>query len=175
MFDAEDVIVEDTEPGEFDIEPYREVIEEVAGCDRPFEVLIKSVAPSHLGDRHIKEALICQLVGANAPTGADGKDYRGQIHMFLLGDPGAGKTDFGESLVRLAPRSQKSSGNEGTSAAGLTASITRDDFSDGEFTIKAGAIPKCSGGALFLDELDSAGDREQNSILEAMESGVINI
>lgn len=174
-FDAEDVIVEDTEPGEFDVEPYREVIDEVAARDDPFDVLVDSVAPSHLGDRHIKEALICLLVRANAPTGTDGKDYRGQIHMFLLGDPGAGKTDFGEALVRLAPRSQKSSGNEGTSAAGLTAAITRDDFSDAEFTVTAGAIPKCSGGALFLDELDSAGDSEQNALLEAMESGQINI
>ncbi|WP_135807444.1 ATP-binding protein, partial [Halorussus marinus] len=174
-FDAEDVLVEDTDPGEFDVEPYREVIDAVASRDDPVDVLVESVAPSHLGDRHIKEALICQLVRANAPTGADGKDYRGQIHMFLLGDPGAGKTDFGEALVRLAPRSQKSSGNEGTSAAGLTAAITRDDFSNAEFTVTAGAIPKCSGGALFLDELDSAGDQEQNALLEAMESGVINI
>jgi replicative DNA helicase Mcm len=95
--------------------------------------------------------------------------------MFLLGDPGAGKTDFGEAMVALSERARKTSANSGTSAAGLTAAMTKDDFSDSEWTIEAGDIPHCTDGSVFIDELNTASTEEQNAMLEAMESQVINI
>ncbi|WP_338740394.1 ATP-binding protein [Haloplanus salilacus] len=170
VLDAEAVFVDDDSLDEDDLAAYREQLDEIAAAEDPIPTLVDSVATDHFGDQHLKEALLLLLVRGN-----DAASMRGTIHMMLLGDPGTGKTDFGEALVELAPRGKKASGNSGTSAAGLTAAITRDDFSDSEFTISAGAIPQCSGGAVFIDELDSADETDQEAMLEAMESQVINI
>jgi replicative DNA helicase Mcm len=168
VLDAEDVAVDDS-LDEADLQEYREQLDAIAAAEDPVPTLVASVATDHFGDEHLKESLLLLLVRGN-----DAESMRGTIHMMLLGDPGTGKTDFGEALVALAPRGTKASGNSGTSAAGLTAAITRDDFSDSEFTISAGAIPQSSGGAVFIDELDSADERDQEAMLEAMESQVIN-
>lgn len=173
--EVQDVIVEDNNIQEADVEAHRETIDALAAQRNPFDTLIASVAPHHHGDPHIKEGLILQLVRGASLDGDGGQNHRGTVHQLLLGDPGTGKTDFGDALVALSPRAQKASGNEGTSAAGLTAAMTKDGFEDRDLTVTAGAIPKCSGGAIFIDELDSAGSPEQNAMLEAMESQVINI
>lgn len=174
LLDAVDVALED-DAETIDPTDYREEIDGIARRDDPVPALAGAVAPNHQGDPHVKEGLILQLVRANSPTDKSGKEYRGTIHQLLLGEPGTGKSDFGNALVRISPRGKKASGNEGTSAAGLTAAIARDDFGDAEFSITAGAIPQCSGGAIFIDELDKAGNSEQNSMLEAMEDQIINI
>jgi replicative DNA helicase Mcm len=170
VLDAEDVTVDDDSLGEEDLADYRDRLDAIAAAEDPIPLLVDSVATDHFGDEHLKESLLLLLVRGN-----DAESMRGTIHMMLLGDPGTGKTDFGEALVELAPRGTKASGNSGTSAAGLTAAITRDDFSDSEFTISAGAIPQSSGGAVFIDELDSADETDQEAMLEAMESQIINI
>ena len=172
VLDAEDVVVEDDEVGTGDLAEHREAIDRITAHDDPVPKLVDSIATDHYGDQHIKEALLLQLVRGN-----DVESMRGTIHVMLLGDPGTGKTDFGEALVSLAPRGKKASGNSGTSAAGLTGAVVRDSFSDAQFTIKAGAIPQCShpGGAIFVDELDSASTEDQEAMLEAMESQEINI
>jgi len=170
VLDAEAVHVDDDSLDESDLAEYRDRLDTIAAAEDPIPLLVDSVATDHFGDEHLKEALLLLLVRGN-----DAESMRGTIHMMLLGDPGTGKTDFGEALVDLAPRGTKASGNSGTSAAGLTAAITRDDFSDSEFTISAGAIPQSSGGAVFIDELDSADEADQEAMLEAMESQVINI
>ncbi|MFC7248255.1 ATP-binding protein [Halomicroarcula sp. GCM10025324] len=174
ILDAEDVIVEESAMQEVNRDAHQDVIDLLADMHDPMDVLVDSVAPTHYGDEHIKEGLILQLVRGNSPD-AEGTNHRGLVHQLLLGDPGTGKTDFGEALTALSPRGQKTSGNEGTSAAGLTAAMTKDGFDDRDLTVTAGAIPKCSGGAVFIDELDSAGSSEQNALLEAMESGKVTI
>jgi replicative DNA helicase Mcm len=170
VIEASSVQVADDTLDQQDIDRHREAIEEIASLPDPMDALVESIAPDHMGDPHIKEGLVLQLLRGN-----DVEAMRDTVHMFLLGDPGAGKTDFGDALVDLAPRAEKTSGNGGTSAAGLTAAIVRDDFGGSQFTVQAGALPNCSGGALFVDELDSATEADQDAMLEAMESGVINI
>jgi len=174
ILDVEEVIVEESARQQIDRDAHRDVIDELADIHDPISTLVASIAPTHYGDEHIKESLILQLVRGNSPD-AEGTNHRGLIHQLHLGDPGTGKTDFGEALTALSPRAQKTSGNEGTSAAGLTAAMTKDGFDDRDLTVTAGAIPKCSGGAVFIDELDSAGSAEQNALLEAMESGKVTI
>ena len=171
--DVREVIVEDDSLDESDLAQHRARIDDIAARDDPVPLLVDSVVTDHFGDRHIKEALLLMLVRGNV----DADSMRTTLHMMLLGDPGTGKTDFGEALVDLAPRGKKASGNSGTSAAGLTGAVVRDSFSDATFSIKAGAIPQCShpGGAIFVDELDSATEADQESMLEAMESQEINI
>jgi|GEM_PF-165270 len=174
LLDAVEVTVEnDTE--NVDPDAFAEEIEDLSALDDPVMELVDAVAPNHEGDQHVKEGLILQLCRANSPTDSAGKEYGGTLHQLLLGEPGTGKSDFGNALSRLSPRGKKVSGNEGTSAAGLTAALTKDGWGDAEFSVTAGALPQASGGALFIDELDKAGRSEQNSMLEAMEDQVINI
>ncbi|WP_435065941.1 ATP-binding protein [Halobaculum sp. EA56] len=160
-----------------DVEAHHERIDELAAREEVVDLLVASTAPGHIGDEHIKEALLLMLVRGNAPTSSSGKEYRGTVHMLLAGDPGTGKTDFGRAAQRIVPNSGMTSGNGGTSAAGLTAAITKSKFgySDSEWTISAGALPETTGGVLFVDEIDKAGEGEHDSMLEAMEDGEINL
>jgi len=66
--------------------------------------------------------------------------------MLWVGDPGTGKTGLMEAAEELAPRSAMTDGT-GSSEAGLTAAMAKDDFGDGdEWTIAAGTIVRASGG-----------------------------
>lgn len=174
LLDGLDVV---TEESRVDIDPdeYRSELDELSARDDVVDVLAAAVAPDHYGDPHIKEGLLLQLVRGNSSPGESGQDLRGVIHQLLIGEPGAGKSNFGNWLTWISMRAKKASANEGTSAAGLTASLTRDSFGDADFSVTAGAIPQSSGGAIFIDELDKADTSTQNSMLEAMEDQVINI
>ncbi|WP_435143694.1 sigma 54-interacting transcriptional regulator [Halobaculum sp. P14] len=172
-------VVDDLEPLDDDMVSSGDVDEALLGDLRraadPVPALARAALPHHEGDEHLKEALVLQLVGGRDVDGENGKEYRGTMHIATIGDPGTGKSNFGDAIQRLSRRGAKASGNDGTSAAGLTAAITKDGFTDGTATITAGAVPKASGGALFVDELDSAGSSEQHALLEAMEDGQITI
>ncbi|RYJ08286.1 minichromosome maintenance protein MCM [Halogeometricum borinquense] len=174
-FEVLDIEVEDDSTTTPEDGAHEEALSQLRSMDDPIPMLAEACVPHHQGDDHLKEALLLQLVGGADVEGEAGKTYRGTMHVALIGDPGTGKSNFGEAIRRLSPRGAKASGNDGTSAAGLTAAITQDGFSDAEYTITAGAVPKASGGVLFVDELDSAGTSEQHALLEAMEDGKITV
>jgi DNA replicative helicase MCM subunit Mcm2 (Cdc46/Mcm family) len=53
-----------------------------------FKKLVASVAPSIFGLEDEKEAIILQMLGGNAKELPDGVRIRGDINVFLIGDPG---------------------------------------------------------------------------------------
>ncbi len=63
--------------------------------------LLQSIAPNIYGHDTIKEALILQLLGGVRKTADFGPATRGDIHILLIGDPGAGKCVAGDSLIVL--------------------------------------------------------------------------
>lgn len=96
-----------------------------------YDKLCKSVASAIYGQDEIKKAVCCLLFSGSPKVLPDGMRLRGDINVLLLGDPSTAKSQFLKFVERAAPISVYTSG-KGSSAAGLTASIIKDN-SSGEF------------------------------------------
>ncbi len=93
-----------------------EEIKELANRDDVVETLVANTAPSIYGYNRIKEAILLQLFGGAGGTKGDGIKTRGDIHMLLIGDPGAAKSQLLKSAVKIAPKSMFVSGKSATGA-----------------------------------------------------------
>lgn len=71
------------------------------------------------------------LFGGSPKKLPDGMRLRGDINVLLLGDPSVAKSQFLKFVERLAPICVYTSG-KGSSAAGLTAAVIKDNAS-GDF------------------------------------------
>lgn len=148
-------------------------IESLAAATDIYSRLIASIAPSIYGYTDIKEAILLQLFAGNAKTQFDGTRIRGDIHIFLIGDPGTGKSQMLKYVSSLAPRGKYISG-KGASAAGLTASVLKDEFSGG-WLLEAGALVLASGGIAAIDEFDKMSKDDSSAMHEALEQQTISI
>ncbi|ACM56340.1 MCM family protein [Halorubrum lacusprofundi ATCC 49239] len=142
----------------------------------PLVVAAESIAPGVFGEQydHMKRAIVLAVVGGDWVEGKDGSVERGSISMLLVGDPSTGKSALINQAESNAPRSVGVSG-KGAREAGITASAVRDDFSDGEWTLKAGAFVKANGGIVRIDELDDMPPDVRAAMLEPMANGKINV
>jgi replicative DNA helicase Mcm len=77
------------------------------------------------------------IVGSNQRLLGDGSKIRGDINVFLVGDPGTAKSEMLKFCARIAPRGLYTSGR-GSTAAGLTAAVVRDKT--GIMMLEAGAV-----------------------------------
>jgi len=120
--------------------------------ERPdvFNVFIESIAPSIYGYEEIKEAILMQLFGGVRKVRSDKVVSRGDFHILLVGDPGAGKSALIRRINDVAPKGRYVSG-KGASGVGLTASVVKDEFLRG-FALEAGAIVLSSDGICCIDE-----------------------
>ena len=68
-----------------------------------FEIITNSIAPSIYGHREMKKAVALQLFGGNPDKLLpEGGRIRNDIHILLIGDPGAAKCLHGDSNIVLA-------------------------------------------------------------------------
>ncbi|MFC1800763.1 LAGLIDADG family homing endonuclease, partial [Nanoarchaeota archaeon] len=74
---------------------------ELANDPKIYSKLRNSIAPSIYGYEEIKDALALQLVGGLKKTRGDGSVTRGDMHVLLIGDPGAGKCVHGDTKIFL--------------------------------------------------------------------------
>jgi len=139
-----------------------------------FDILSRSIAPSISGSYtiDIKKALCCQLFSGSRKKLPDGMKLRGDINVLLLGDPSMAKSQFLKYAVRVAPVGVYTSG-KGSSAAGLTASVVRDQR--GEFYLEGGAMVLADGGVVAIDEFDKMRPADRVAIHEAMEQQTISV
>ncbi|MEK6902050.1 MAG: LAGLIDADG family homing endonuclease [archaeon] len=56
-----------------------------------------------------------------------------------------------------------------------TASAVKDDFGEGGWTLKAGALVLASGGMVMVDEFDKMEEEDRSAMHEAMEQGQVSI
>src|SRR3989344_7296158 len=161
--------IEPREESYDDIEISREEEEDIlnlASDPDVYKRLVKSIAPSIYGHEDIKEALVLQLMGGVKKERKDGTVTRGDMHVLLVGDPGAAKSTLLMYMAKAAPKARYVAG-KGATAAGLTASVVRDEVLKG-WALEAGAIVLANGGFLMLDELDKMDETDRAAMHEAL-------
>src|SRR5208283_4996056 len=79
-----------------------------------------------------------------------------------------------QAVSRLVPKGIYVSGKSVT-GGGMTAVAERDEFSEGGWTLKAGALVLGSGGIVSIDEFDKVSDEDRASLHEALESQTISV
>ena len=138
-----------------------------------FEKFVASIAPSIYGYEFIKQALLLQLFGGVHKKRDQGVKSRGDIHILLIGDPGAGKYVLLKLIACIAPKARFVAG-KGASGAGLTAAVVKDDFLKG-WALEAGALVLANRGIVCIDELDKMSKEDTSAMHEAMEQQQISI
>jgi replicative DNA helicase Mcm len=78
-----------------------EQIKEISKKENVLGYLANNIAPSIYGLDKIKLALVLQLVGGSRKERPDGVVTRGDMHILLIGDPGAGKCVSGDTKIML--------------------------------------------------------------------------
>ena len=137
-----------------------------------YDRLIASFAPHIRGHELFKEAILLLIVGSTQRILSDGSKIRGDINVFLVGDPGTAKSEMLKFCARIAPRGLYTSGR-GSTAAGLTAAVVRD--TSGIFMLEAGAVVLGDQGLVCIDEFDKMRPEDRSALHEVMEQQSVSI
>jgi replicative DNA helicase Mcm len=135
--------------------------------------MVSSVAPSIYGHDQVKEALLLQMLGGVRKKHDDGVIRRGDIHVLLVGDPGAAKSQMLKRMTVIAPKGRYISG-KGASGAGLSATVVKDEFLQG-WSLEAGALVLANKGVCMIDELDKMSKEDSWAMHEALEQQQVTI
>ena len=142
-------------------------IQELAEDPELFKKLRESIAPSIWGYNKIKEALVLQMFGGVRKISPDGTTSRGDIHLFLIGDPGVAKSVTLKFISNIAPKARYIVG-KATSGAGITATVVRDEFLKG-WSLEAGAMVLANKGIICIDEIEKMDANDRSAMHEALE------
>ena len=148
-------------------------IKELATDPNIYKRLINSIAPSVFGHEDIKEGLILQMMGGLKKTKSDGTIIRGDMHVLLVGDPGAAKSTMLLFMHKAAPKARYVAGGS-TSGAGITASVVRDEFLK-TWALEGGALVLANGGFCMIDELDKMDPEDRSAMHEALAQQTVTV
>ncbi|HLC39499.1 MAG TPA: minichromosome maintenance protein MCM [archaeon] len=173
--DANSIESVEVEWEELDITPEDEKkIIELANDAEIYNKLVASIAPALYGLDAIKEAIALQLFGGEVHVQLDKSRVRGVIHILLVGDPSTAKSVLMKVVSMLIPRGRYVSG-KGVTAAGLTATVVKDEEFLGGWVLEAGALVMCNRSLCAIDEFEKVEKTDQVALHEAMEQNTISI
>ncbi|CAA2984364.1 DNA replication licensing factor MCM5 [Olea europaea subsp. europaea] len=142
-----------------------EELKKLTSDSNAYENVCSKIAPSIFGHADVKKADACLLFGGSRKTLPNGVKLRGDINVLLLGDPSTAKSQFLKFVEKTAPVAVYTSG-KGSSAAGLTASVIRDN-SEREFYLEGGAMV-LADVVVCIDEFDKT--RAEDRITTVLKS-----
>ena len=153
------------------VEKHKDEFTEVANKDNAVDLFAESIAPNlHATDAWDTafEFAVAYLFGAPRIDIDNGPTYRGDLHFLIVSDYGMGKSDFSSDIEEYSPKCISKSTTALSSGVGLTAAAVKDDFGEGQWTLKPGLLVKANGGHLILDEIDKGPDEltDMNDALE---------
>ncbi len=164
--DANYIEVVGKEPSQVHITKEDEaIIKSIAAGADAYPKLIKSMAPGILGHEAVKEAILLLLVGGPQTVLPDGTKLRGDINVFLVGDPGVAKSEMLKFAAQVAPRGMFASGR-GSTAAGLSAAVIREKNT---LMLEAGVVVLADQGIACIDEFDKMKPEDRSALHEQME------
>ena len=148
-------------------------IQELSADPDLFKKLRNSIASSIWGYEEIKEALVLQMFGGVRKSSSDGSISRGDIHLFLIGDPGVAKSVTLKFISNIAPKGRYIVGKAAT-GAGITATVVRDEFLKG-WSLEAGAMVLANKGIVCIDEIEKMEPTDRSAMHEALEQQTVTI
>jgi replicative DNA helicase Mcm len=154
-----------------DVAEHRDTFEDLAARDDAVDLLAESIAPALYATDAWEAAMewaVAYLFGAPRLKLDDGTVYRGDIHGAIISDYGMGKSMFSHGVENLSPDCIRKSATGLSSDVGLTAAAVKDDFGDGQWTLKPGILVRGNGGHVILDEIDK-GPGDLEAINDAIE------
>ena len=174
LFEANSVMGIEEDYSDIEItEEDEKTITDIAQQPNLWSLMTTSIAPSIYGHERIKEALVLQMMGGVRKIRDDGVITRGDMHVLLIGDPGAGKSILLKRISKISPKGRFISG-KGVSGAGLTATVVKDEFLQG-WSLEAGALVLAHKGTIAIDELDKMSQDDRAAMHEALEGQTVTI
>lgn len=136
--------------------------------------LVENFATAIFGYDSIKEALLAAAVSGDNIIKPDGTIQRGFSHIIICGDPATAKSTLLNNIKQLIPRSVIATG-DGSSSAGLTAAVVKDNFHGSKYTLEAGSLVLADGSVAIIDELDKLHRNDVKNLNSALYSSTIII
>jgi replicative DNA helicase Mcm len=175
LLDANNVEGVEVEWEELFIDPEDEKkIKKLAKDPDVYNKLVASLAPTMFGMEDVKLAIMLQLFAGEPKLLKDGTRIRGNIHILLIGDPAAGKSQLMQLTSKLIPRGKYVSGT-GVTGPGLTATVVKDEQFLGGWVLEAGALIMSNRSICAIDEFSKVSPQDQVALQEAMSMETISI